>query len=360
MNGESQSIGPDPDSGRFLAGWIDGNRAGRTVLLETFRRTAGPLGWSCDADGRLFRKEEAAPREEESRPDRDNPEGDPAYDRGFDRGYREVVDRLSRELTIQLIPQGLFVVRGGYVMALDRVHDLVAAGLPRLPQSAVVTDEALHAFLDGAVPGSEATLPPPSPPLRASQPPRRIDRRTWIGLGLGAALTGAAAWMSIGLGSLGQRHPEPAGMAQTGGGYVAPTWWDDLPPASRDFYLGWDQLVWNLEQTTEGTANLHSALQTFLTTPGYDALKRTIVLFLKDSRRVAYHWDLLHALIPGVSAPNIHGSVLACLAAHVAELGPSVLTPTVVAGLVLYRDQGLAPNASCAEAATSLLAMVGL
>ena len=397
MDSADRSMDEGPEAGRFVAGWVDGNHAGRAEVLRTFRRTAAPLGWTCDDAGRLARCSGTESYEEPRTVARDNPECDPAYDLGYERGRDEVRRRLSRELLARGIAEGLYVAVGGRALALESVDDLVSAAAPQLPLAAEVTDAALHAFLDappssssvgrparpeGDVPnpvlagassrsarafGAAGSEPQPAPGASSEGPEvgtaaargtrSFVDRRTLVGAGLGAALTGVLwrFWSAA----------DPRGgdrvtnRAQSGSGYVPPTWWDDLPPTTRNFFLAWDQLVWDLEQTPSGTASLHAALQTFLLTPGYDDLKENIVIFLEDSQRVAYHWDLLHGLVPGVAAPNVHGMILAALTHHVATLGASILTPQVILGLQMYRDQGFAPTPGCQSAVEHLLSMVG-
>ncbi|MFQ5473761.1 MAG: hypothetical protein ACE5FA_12885 [Dehalococcoidia bacterium] len=88
--------------------------------------------------------------------------------------------------------------------------------------------------------------------------------------------------------------------------YTPPTWWDNYPAASKQYFLAWDQVFWQFEVTQPPPAQAPASTAPFnpagalvlsiMSQVGQDTVKANLASLLAVSNRGAY----LPHLIPGL------------------------------------------------------------
>lgn len=372
----------------FVAGWLDGFRASRIAMHNVTRLELRRYGLFLDVkSGGVSEIPSDVPLGDPlPEPDKDNPNDHPAYEEGWEAGFQEGHRAVLRCLRQELAERGLFVTESGMVTTLDVASELVdyCRHLADDPPGEELSDEKIHAFIDGVEASAQAPRTRPSvaesdegeDPARAAtvaEPEagrrswlrrlggvwtmirKEVDRRTAI-IAMGSVLvTASAGWLAIRRGLLPTGVQAQEAEIPLSSEYSAPTTWNALPDAARDKYLAWDQVAWQMEEA--GTIeSLKNVIAGIMEAPGSDQLKSELAFFIKSSQRFSFVPALLPGINPSVSNATTRRTLLGVLHQAFVVTPGAHIPSDLGAGIVAYSQSGLETDPGAILLLNSLVA----
>ncbi len=353
----------------FLAGWTDGMLAAKVAMRNAVRRELVRYALELTVDDGVVPSATPEPVAEKV-PGPDNPLGDQDYTDGWERGFRDGHAAVGTALRAALAREDLVLSDTGNIVTARLASILIDWFRSRV-ETADVSDETIHAFIDGA---TENVAPPPGepvtvPPTPATDPPERqrggvwnmirrnLDRRTALAAFSGALAMGTLGWFAW----TPHKAERPAiEQAQLPGGLPpTPAIWATYPADAQQALNTIHSVVVGFDQSGNTVGAITLGQQLMSLPASHDGWKRYLVMYVMDVRR----GDLLPALMGGLSPTQTGANLRAMIVGAVRYIGRGVgqqsVPIAVIQVLQAYRDSQIEPDSNVRKILARTLADLG-
>ena len=353
----------------FLAGWTDGMLAAKVAMRNAVRRELLRYALELTPDDGVVAAASPDPAAEKV-PGPDNPLGDQDYADGWERGFREGHGAVATALRAVLAHEDLILSDTGNIVTARLASILIDWFRSRV-DTADVSDETIHAFIDGA---TEDAVPPPgeavsAPSTVASEPPARQRRGVWTMIRRNldrraalAAFSGALAMGTLGWFAWTPHKDErpvieqaqlPSGLPPT------PAIWNTYPADLQQSLMAIHTVVSGFDQAGDTPSAIAIGHQVMGLPSSMDGSKLLVVNYVRDTQRGDLLPALFSGLSPATSGRQIRVQILLAVRVVTREQGAAAVPAVVRSSLRAYQSSQVEFDAGVLKALGHVLSDLG-